>query len=244
MNAKFFGHFGILVGLSTVIGCSQQESIEEQDLDQTVLLVAQSSPEVSHSFLSENIPDGDLPAEFQEAILWVQIHYGEVSRDGREIKLSNNKVGELAPLSELVCLEKLIIDSTLVSDISPLNKLVKLRELNVSFNDVNELSPLSSLEELRVLRASSTDVSELASLSGLSNLEELYLDYTSVHDLTPLSNLASLKILSLRQSDVVDISSLKKLEKLERVFLNGAKVSRGDIIDLQSTLPNCRVVGP
>ena len=99
------------------------------------------------------------------------------------------KVSDLSPIQELVCLEELVVCDTQVRDLSPLKGLMNLHELEVSGTQVTDLSPLKDLQNLRRLLLFNTQVSDLSALKDLQNLQEIDLYKTQVHDLRPLKTM-------------------------------------------------------
>ncbi len=65
-----------------------------------------------------------------------------------------------------------------VSDLRPLERLVRLKEINVSGTQVSNLEPIAKLEGLEALRVDDTPVKNLEPLSTLTNLRALDLGGT------------------------------------------------------------------
>ena len=121
----------------------------------------------------------------------------------KELNLQSTEISDISPLSNLENLEKLELDKTQVSDISPLSNLKNLKELYLSWTKVSDLSPLEdpegpvNLEELNLCEC--RWVSDISPLSKLVNLRELNLwGCHWLSDISPLSNLVNLGYLDLR----------------------------------------------
>ena len=121
------------------------------------------------------------------------------------------KVSDLSPIQELVCLEELVVCDTQVRDLSPLKGLMNLHELEVSGTQVTDLSPLKDLQSLQVLDISGTQVTDLSPLKDLQNLRRLLLFNTQVSDLSALKDLQNLQEIDLYKTQVHDLRPLKTM---------------------------------
>ena len=75
--------------------------------------------------------------------------------------------------------ENLGLCSNGISDLAPLEGLVKLRELNLESNRIHNLSYLKGLTGLNVLLLSENQISDLTPLAGLTHLIALSLNQNS-----------------------------------------------------------------
>ncbi|KAL0217441.1 hypothetical protein RCL1_008022 [Eukaryota sp. TZLM3-RCL] len=143
------------------------------------------------------------------------------------LALNSTNVSNVSPLSSLTNLRELDLNSTNVSTVSPLSSLTNLRELYLSSTNVSDVSPLSSLTKLTTLGLSSTNVSDVSPLSSLTKLRELYLSSTNVSDVSPLSSLTKLTTLDVDSTNVSDVSPLSSLTELTTLGLSSTNVSDG-----------------
>ncbi|MDJ0823836.1 MAG: hypothetical protein QNJ09_18775, partial [Paracoccaceae bacterium] len=109
-----------------------------------------------------------------------------------KLELNGTGVTNLSPLSGLTLLTGLGLTDTRVMDLTPLTGLTRLTTLGLSNTRVTDLTPLSDLTGLTRLGLSGTDVMDLAPLSGLTGLKELWLTNSSVVVLLPLLRLLNL----------------------------------------------------
>lgn len=130
----------------------------------------------------------------------------------KELNLYNMKISNISPLSDLVDLEKLSLDSNNISDLSSLSGLNKLEFLELDQNDITDISIMSNLTTLTDLWLSQNNISNLDPLSSLKNLENLSLIDCNISDLSPLTALSNLKILYLWNNPIND-SQKVMLEK-------------------------------
>ena len=143
------------------------------------------------------------------------------------LRLSNNRISDLTPLSGLAELRSLDLDHNIVEDLRPLSGLEAIRTLRLSGNDIAELSAISDLTALIDLGLSNNKVNDLTPLSGLVDLTQLSLDQNDIADLTPLSDLQALKKLGLRINRITNLSPLSRLTGLTHLGIGD-----NDVVDL------------
>jgi hypothetical protein len=190
---------------------------------------------LAHRSLSEKLADEAVKLDFTStldpdafsAVDGVQINLNLLKRCKRllDLRISGASNSDLMPLSELNSLERLVIDRTKVSDLSPISSLVNLVELDARGCPIPTIPPLCNLKALKKLNLRNTVISDLSSLGELEGLEELNLRNTKISDLTPLRRLRQLRWLQLQGTAVTDIRPLADLEALEVLFLRFTKVS-------------------
>ena len=105
------------------------------------------------------------------------------------INLSDNYVGNLLPLKDMVTLRELDVCQNPLKDLTPLSRLLSLETLDISQTQVTDLHPLAELTKLETLKLAYCDVKDISVLAGLTNLREVDLSYTLVSDLSPLVRL-------------------------------------------------------
>lgn len=168
-----------------------------------------------------------------------------------ELNLSGIDAYDITPLSELLLLEKLNLNSSFryhKPDLDALKGLTSLTSLtlsnNIGFNNINVIGSFSELSELNLsgvnvasvsfLRKLSSlkilDLSNNSRLSDISHLSELklleQLDISgnyNLDDISSLNHLINLKKLNISNlfSQGVDLSSLKSLEGMEELIAKG-----------------------
>ncbi|MFM9951970.1 MAG: leucine-rich repeat domain-containing protein [Saprospiraceae bacterium] len=107
-------------------------------------------------------------------------------------------------------LKKLIIDSTNISDLRPLEKLVNLVELNCYDTQISDLTPLQNLVNLQSFDCHNTQVSNLKPLEKLVNLQRLSCSSTQITDLKGIESLVNLQTLSCSSTQVSNLLPLKR----------------------------------
>ena len=165
------------------------------------------------------------------------------------LRITDNRIRDIAPLSRLTQLEELSLDNNQVSDIGPLAGLKQLTSLRILRNPINNFRPLAGLVRLRRLsvsvhrisdlrrhvdltqleqlglRGSGNRIEDLHLLANLTQLEWLYLSGNEISDLKPLAGLTQLKGLYLYSNEISDLKPLANLTQLEVLNLSGNEIS-------------------
>jgi hypothetical protein len=145
------------------------------------------------------------------------VENGEIPADVTHLKLGKNLITDISPLSKLVSLEWIWLDNVLGDGMLQYH------------NRVNDFTPLNTLPNLKALSLWGNGISDLSSLSRLTSLEVL--DFggawygNPISDARPLSGLTNLRWLSLYNSNLNDISPLSGLTKLEHLSLGNNNIT-------------------
>lgn len=115
--------------------------------------------------------------------------------------------GDLSPL-EGMPLQRINAGGALIKSLEPLRGL-PLTELNLNSTSVTDISPLADLQSLKILTLGTSKITDIGPLAGLP-LMELELSNTAVHDLSPLEG-APLRVLSIPGMTIDDLSVLTRV---------------------------------
>lgn len=151
---------------------------------------------------------------------------GRVRRaGGTQLDLSGEKFHALAHIppqvTSIAGLLWLDLDSTQITDLSPLAPLTTLQTLWLNNTPITDLSPLAPMTALHVLGLRGTPVSDLSRLAPLTALQSLGLNGTQVTDLSPLSGLTALQALFLDDTQVTDLRPIRDLPHLVAGMFHG-----------------------
>jgi len=102
------------------------------------------------------------------------------------INLSDNFVGNLLPLKDMVTLQELDVCQNPLSDLTPISRLFSLETLDISQTQVTDLTPLAELVKLQTLKLEYCDIEDISILAILPNLREVDVSNTLITDLSPL----------------------------------------------------------
>ena len=104
----------------------------------------------------------------------------------KAINVSDNYVGNLLPLKDMVMLRDLDVCQNPLKDLTPISRLLSLETLDISQTQVTDLKPLAELTKLETLKLAYCDVKDISVLAGMPNLREVDISHTRVTDLSPL----------------------------------------------------------
>ena len=154
--------------------------------------------------------------------------------DLRELEITPEfPIVSIAPVTNLMWLERLTINNQSVSDLMPLEGKEFLIELNAQNNPVSSLKPIESSTMLELLNIENTQVDDLAPLSKMNNLITLNASGTPVKSLKPLSGLMKLENLIVNNTNVRSISPVENIPTLKQLRIYNTKVKKRDVEKLQ-----------
>lgn len=93
------------------------------------------------------------------------------------------EITDITPLERLLKLRVLIATSTSIADISPLENHRELRKLDISDTQVNDLFIVRQFQKLEEFRADRTPIQNIDALLNVPGLKRVFVDGTSVHDI-------------------------------------------------------------
>ena len=120
-----------------------------------------------------------------------------------------------------------------ISDLTGLEKFIKLTKLELADNNIENITILSDLKELESLGLKNNKITDIDSLSNLEKITWLNISYNGIEDIEVLSNLKKLKELHMEKNPISDISALEKLP-LEWLSADNCKIE--DISPLNTNL--------
>ena len=184
------------------------------------------------SALDATLTEDNIAKEMERLESLVVSGAGIANLDGLELagnlsvlKLPDNRIKDLSPLSRLSNLVELDLSRNRIDNVTPLCDLTRLRCLNVSDNRISDFHPLAGIEKLEHLNASGNELSSLASLAGLTTLTHLEVASNEVRKLGPLAALASLEVLDLSANQVESLGPLAGLIALRELHAKANMIS-------------------
>ena len=139
--------------------------------------------------------------------------------------INSSSVSDLSPLVGLTNLTVLRLEDTSISDISPVTGLTNLTRLWLGGNDITDISPVARLANLTGLSLWSNNITDISALAGLTNLTRLELGGNDIADVSPLADLTNLTGLWLGSNNITDILPLAGLTNLTRLWLGGNAIT-------------------
>lgn len=146
-------------------------------------------------------------------------------------------------LHEITAIKNInIAERSLITSLTPLNKLKNLQKLNATNTSINKLEGISESREMRNLNISYTQVQDLNMIEGLNLMEELSISHCPVSDLSPLHEMVNLKNLSIDHSLVDNLSALEKLQNLRYLNADKTKLAQKQFEDFIEKHPDIQVI--
>ncbi len=137
------------------------------------------------------------------------------------LHLGGNKLSNVEPLNALVKLDHLRLnDNPQLSEIRPLGALTNLTSLSIWKCKIRDITPLAELKALRHINIWGNPLASLGPLSGLANLEDFYAGHAGISDISPLRTLTSLRDLQMGNNRIKDITPLATCTNLFYLDLN------------------------
>ncbi|MCL1903824.1 MAG: leucine-rich repeat domain-containing protein [Oscillospiraceae bacterium] len=151
-----------------------------------------------------------------DEMLAQMVESGEIPKSIKVLRLYNNQISDVSPLSELKDLTSLSLLDNQITDISPLSGLKNLEELDLHINQISDISALSGLTKLKILSLNDNKITDISPLNELKKLEQLVLYTNPIADLeacfTTLCGLTNLFNLALSPNQIIDREHLEALE--------------------------------
>ncbi len=147
-----------------------------------------------------------------------------------QMNLGLNSISDLTPLSSLTKLEDLALDQNyIISDITPLAKLINLTVLNLESNNISDISELKNLTKMYSLYLLDNPIEDFSPLKDFKELNDLWIGRFggNTYPCTGtdvISNFTKLDILWITDCDVQDISFVATLSVLEYLRLSHCNV--------------------
>lgn len=200
---------------------------------------ANAKPDATYNLY--NIQDSDL-ASFVTAF-----------PDVMKLEISSKELTNIAPLSKLVKLEKLIIRADKVSDIVPLGELTKLTDLTLESKNITDITPIAKLQALTQISLTLekvTDMTPVGTIAGLkrinakmgasdlkwmsklTNLLNISINGENVTSIEGLPNLPTIREISLRYIKPTNLEPILALPGLTKLGLNYADLTKTDLTAL------------
>ncbi len=156
----------------------------------------------------------------------------------RRLSLTSQFISDLAPLAGMK-IEAVNLSDNYIGNLLPLKDMVTLRELDICQNPVKDLTPISRLLSLESLDISQTQITDLSPLAELTKLETLHLNYCDIEDISVLAKLPALREVDLSNTLVTDLSPLIRQDNPVTVYCAGLA---GKVVDSVRDNPGIVVV--
>tara|TARA_Y100000385_G_scaffold289529_1_gene359268 strand:- start:1656 stop:4289 length:2634 start_codon:yes stop_codon:yes gene_type:complete len=117
-----------------------------------------------------------------------------------------------------------VIDNPSILNLNPLHKFLRLKELVINSTSITDISPIISLVTIEKLDISKNPISQVNSISELKYIKELLIRNTSVDDLEPISLISGLLKLDMGGTKIKSLKYIARLTKLEELYINNTRI--------------------
>ena len=141
--------------------------------------------------------------------------------DLKELHVSENKISDLSPLEKLLKLDDLDIGNNPdIESLEVFKKLINISELKMNnAKKINDFTPISSLKNLDELNLTRCNLTDISFLEGLNNITEMNLQQNEITDINPLINMGNLREIKLGYNRISDASPVSKLRSKFKVAI-------------------------
>lgn len=166
-----------------------------------------------------------------------------------DLDLSGQKLDSFPDeIFNLIYLKKLNLADNQISFLPPeINRLTNLEEFNMENNQLSGTLPaeIGAWKKLKVLDVSGNNLTgipaEIGNLAGLATLDYNNNKLTSLPQ--EIENLTGLRYLFLSNNEFTRVpEQLKKMTNLKTLNLAGNRISREELLDLQSILKDTNII--
>ena len=141
------------------------------------------------------------------------------------LRLTNNEIVDLTPLSEMPGLVELNLEKNRVYNASPLRGLTNLSSLNLAGNQLDRATGLASLVGLNTLSLSDNKLFDVRDLASLVQLQSLSLSNNALGRVSDLATLVQLRSLALAGDALQSVAALSGLTELTQLDLSHNELS-------------------
>ena len=127
-----------------------------------------------------------------------------------DLDLSQNRIADIAPLSDQTFLWRLDLRGNRIENLFPLVRMTRLQTLRLDRNRIRSVTHLKVLTRLTELGLAHNEIVDLVPLWDLLELVTLHLDHNRIVDVAPLARLVKLRRLNLAFNRIEDLSPLAR----------------------------------
>ena len=142
----------------------------------------------------------------------------------QRIEFRHNSISDLSPLEGLVRLNNIKLRGNRITDVSPLRNLTNVDWLGLEENTITDLSPLKGLVKLNGIGIDGNPITDVSPLAGCISLEGINARRTRISNFSALAKLPRFRWLELDRSNISNLSGLAELTQLTRLQLNNNSI--------------------
>jgi hypothetical protein len=158
-----------------------------------------------------------------------------------KIFIDSVMISDLAPLLELNFMRTLIIQRTTLTNIKAIARMESLTRLTINRAPVSDFTPIRNCNELEDLDLSNTVIDDLSILTGLRNLKKLILSSTRIKNIEDIRDLNYIKQLDISNTKIRNLKPLSGYKNLRLLVCFNTLISSKSIDIFRKNNPECEL---
>lgn len=166
-----------------------------------------------------------------------EISIAEAENAPQTLDLSQAGISNLEGIQYFKNVTFLKLHENNIQDLTPLSNLTKLKILLLNDNLIEDIGPLANLKNVTLLNLNNNQVTNLQMLKNIPHMHYLYISHNKVNDLTPLDHFKELDFFDYSFNQISDISSINNLTELcygdinsQAIYLPSQTIKKGESV--------------
>lgn len=166
-----------------------------------------------------------------------EISIAEAENAPQTLDLSQAGISNLEGIQYFKNVTFLKLHENNIQDLTPLSNLTKLKILLLNDNVIEDIAPLANLKNVTLLNLNNNQVTNLQMLKNIPHMHYLYISHNKVNDLTPLDHFKELDFFDYSFNQISDISSINNLTELcygdinsQAIYLPSQTIKKGESV--------------
>lgn len=166
-----------------------------------------------------------------------EISIAEAENAPQTLDLSQAGISNLEGIQYFKNVTFLKLHENNIQDLTPLSNLTKLKILLLNDNVIEDIAPLANLKNVILLNLNNNQVTNLQMLKNIPHMHYLYISHNKVNDITPLDHFKELDFFDYSFNQISDISSINNLTELrygdinsQAIYLPSQTIKKGESV--------------
>ena len=166
-----------------------------------------------------------------------EISIAEAENAPQTLDLSQAGISNLEGIQYFKNVTFLKLHENNIQDLTPLSNLTKLKILLLNDNVIEDIAPLANLKNVILLNLNNNQVTNLQMLKNIPHMHYLYISHNKVNDITPLDHFKELDFFDYSFNQISDISSVNNLEEIrygdinsQAIYLPSQTIKKGESV--------------
>ena len=166
-----------------------------------------------------------------------EISIAEAENAPQTLDLSQAGISNLEGIQYFKNVTFLKLHENNIQDLTPLSNLTKLKILLLNDNVIEDIAPLANLKNVILLNLNNNQVTNLQMLKNIPHMHYLYISHNKVNDITPLDHFKELDLFDYSFNQISDISSVNNLEEIrygdinsQAIYLPSQTIKKGESV--------------